>query len=139
MAEGSNGKRSREEARAAIDKLDLRRQVEKSMEIYGWERERALEAERWYRNFLRLCHEHEGPVVAIGGDADELWHLHILDTRKYEADCDAIFGHFLNHTPRYGEPSAEDKKLFDETVELYERTFGGVPIGVRWDCVFSVS
>jgi hypothetical protein len=136
MAEGPNGKHSREEARAAIEKLDLGRQVEKSMEVYGWERERALEAERWYRNFLRLCHEHDGPVAAIGGDADELWHLHILDTRKYASDCQAIFGHFLNHTPLYGERSAEDKKLFEETVELYERTFGSLPERVRWVCIF---
>ncbi len=136
MAERSNGKRSREEARAAIDKLDLRRQVEKAMEVYGWERERALEAERWYRNFLRLCHEHDGPVAAIGRDADELWHLHILDTRKYEADCHSIFGRFLNHTPLYGEPTPEDKKLFEHTVQLYQRTFGAVPDRVGWVSIF---
>ena len=75
-------------------------------------------------------------MTAIGRDADELWHLHILDTRKYEADCEAIFGRFLNHTPLYGEPTAKDKKLFEETVKLYERTFGAVPERVGWVCIF---
>jgi len=136
MAKGSNGKRSAEEARDAIEKLDLTRIVEKAMAVYDWPRERALEADRWYRNFLRLCHEVDGPVAAIGRDADDLWHLHILDTRKYEADCEAVFGRFLSHRPLYGEPDADERRLFEETRELYVRSFGAVPDRVGFVSIF---
>ncbi len=129
MAEGSNEKRTPEESRAAIERLDLAKIVEKAMQTYGWSREQAMEADRWYRNFLQLCHQHDGPVAAIGRDADDLWHIHILDTRKYAADCHAIFGRFLPHEPIYGEPSAEHRQLFEQTHALYQSTFGSVPQG----------
>lgn len=30
---------------------------------------------------------------------DEMWHEHILDTRKYSDDCQTVFGYYLHHTP----------------------------------------
>jgi hypothetical protein len=30
---------------------------------------------------------------------DEMWHRHILDTAAYRADCDSLFGRFLDHFP----------------------------------------
>jgi len=121
MAQEPGGKRI-----PAIDELDLGRLVEKARDLYKWDEARAREAEEWYRNFLFLCHQTGRPVAAIARDADDLWHLHILDTRKYQADCQAIFGRFLDHQPFYERTDAE-RRLIEETRELYEREFHRLP------------
>ena len=30
---------------------------------------------------------------------DLVWHLHILDTKAYFADCKEIFGKYIHHSP----------------------------------------
>ena len=32
----------------------------------------------------------------------QTWHAHILDTAAYRADCDAIFGQYLDHLSYFG-------------------------------------
>lgn len=120
-------KRTPKQVRNAIQRLDLDEIVGKGMVLHGWRRARAREADLWYRNFLWLCYKHGAPLAAIGKDADDLWHLHILDTRKYAADCRSVFGRFLNHHPLYGEPTAQDRAVFARTKELYRREFKKLP------------
>ena len=54
--------------------------------------------------------------------------MHILDTRKYAADCEATFGHFLHHFPYLGLRGADDMKAlasaFDAMQQLYLKEFG---------------
>lgn len=80
-----------------------------------------------YKNFLYLSATQDEPVVPTR-DIDELWHVHILDTEKYAADCDRIFGRFIHHFPYFGIRSTEDrhtrKAAFKRTGELYEKAFG---------------
>ena len=58
----------------------------------------------------------------------EFWHFHILDTLKYQEDCDNIFGYFLHHFPYFGMRGQEDeanlKEAWNSTISLYEKTFG---------------
>ena len=127
MAVPSSGERTPKQVRDAIDHLDLDKIGAKAIELYRWRRPRVRTAELWYRNFLWLCYKHGSPIAAIGKDADDFWHLHILDTRKYSADCRAVFGRFLNHTPLYGEPSANQRDMFERTKALYKSEFGKLP------------
>lgn len=69
-----------------------------------------LEAEQEYKLFLQLCLSYPQESLGISKNADSFWHYHILDTRKYMADCDNIFGHYLHHNPN----------LFEGSDELYE-------------------
>ena len=39
--------------------------------------------------------------------------MHILDTRKYAADCEAAFGHFVHHFPYLGLRGEEDTKALE--------------------------
>jgi hypothetical protein len=61
-------------------------------------------------------------------DVDTFWHYHILDTRKYAADCQAVFGQFLHHFPYSGLRGNEDAAAHEAACErmrvLYEETFG---------------
>ncbi|MET0855343.1 MAG: glycine-rich domain-containing protein-like [Telluria sp.] len=94
----------------------------------GWTRAYADEVEFEYRRFLYLMktfpHEQAAPLF----DVDVFWHYHILDTMKYAADCDAVFGYFLHHFPYVG-LRGEDDLEFHRTVgdrmrDLYAQTFG---------------
>ncbi len=108
----------------------MKKIVAKGTKTYGWRKAQAQAADLWYRRFLWLCYRYGSPMAAIGKDADDLWHLHILDTRKYAADCQRIFGHFLNHTPIYGRPNARAIAVFNRTVQRYKEEYGATPIAV---------
>jgi hypothetical protein len=68
--------------------------------------------------------EQAAPLV----DVDTFWHYHILDTMKYAADCDAVFGQFLHHFPYIGLRGEDDLAAHESMglrmKELYEATFG---------------
>jgi hypothetical protein len=127
MAARSKRRPTRQQAMKAIDELDLVHIEDKAMKIYRWGRPRVRAADLWYRNFLRLCYDHGSPLAAIGKDADDLWHLHILDTPKYTRDCDEIFGSYLSHQPVYGRPSANDRKIFKDSEKVYVAAYGELP------------
>ena len=61
-------------------------------------------------------------------EVDQFWHAHILDTMKYEADCEFCLGFFLHHFPYLGLRGAEDAQLlqdqFRESVAYYQAEFG---------------
>jgi len=94
----------------------------------GWTLEHANAVEREYRRFLYLMktfpQEQAAPLV----DVDTFWHYHILDTLKYAADCQAVFGHFLHHFPYIGLRGEDDlaahERLGVRMQQLYEETFG---------------
>ena len=93
----------------------------------GWTVEQANAVEVEYRRFLYLMktfpNEQTSPSVAV----DTFWHYHILDTMKYAADCERVFGYFLHHYPYVGmvgeNASAEHHDSGQRMRELYEQTF----------------
>lgn len=55
-----------------------------------------------YRCFLKLCALFPGTPIVPTLVIDRVWHAHMLDTAKYRADCQAVFGRFLDHFPYAG-------------------------------------
>ncbi|PHV07605.1 hypothetical protein CSQ96_10500 [Janthinobacterium sp. BJB412] len=94
----------------------------------GWTLEHANAIEFEYRRFLILMKKFPNEQTAPLVDVDTFWHYHILDTMKYAADCDAIFGHFLHHFPYIGLRGEDDEqahlRVGQRMKELYEQTFG---------------
>ncbi|MBA5636951.1 glycine-rich domain-containing protein-like [Duganella sp. LX20W] len=94
----------------------------------GWSLEQVNAVEFEYRRFLYLMktfpHEQTAPLM----DVDIFWHYHILDTMKYAADCEAVFGYFLHHFPYIGLRGEDDEQVHhrvgERMRELYEATFG---------------
>ena len=82
----------------AIDAIDLAC-ITRTMETKrGWSPTKARWIEAQYKVFLYLCIE--DPTSAVpSADLDAYWETHILDTRKYAADCTSAFGGFLHHVP----------------------------------------
>jgi hypothetical protein len=93
----------------------------------GWSLEYASAVEREYRRFLYLMKTYPDEPTAPLTDVDTFWHYHILDTMKYAADCEQVFGFFLHHFPYVGMRGQEDKEALDRMGErmrtLYEETF----------------
>jgi hypothetical protein len=98
----------------------------------GWSREYADSIEAAYRNYLTMLVKYPADAedILLSEDVDEFWHTHILQTIKYAADCENVFGNFLHHTPHVGEVTQADlekrEALAEKTRHLYEREFGGV-------------
>jgi hypothetical protein len=94
----------------------------------GWSLEQANAVEFEYRRFLYLMKKFPQERAAPRSDVDIFWHYHILDTMKYEQDCQAVFGYFLHHFPYIGLRGTEDlaahQRVGERMRELYEATFG---------------
>jgi hypothetical protein len=87
-----------------------------------------------YRCFLKLCVLHPGATIVPTRQLDHVWHTHMLDTAKYRADCDWLFGHFMDHFPYAGLRGDDDRRAwlddFARTCGLFEEHFG-VEIGAQ--------
>lgn len=95
--------------------LDLSAVMAVVTERKGWVASRAATAERHYRMFLELHRRNPGKRFALPADADEVWHVHILMTARYRADCATVLGRFLDHDPLAhisGDDRAESEKQF---------------------------
>jgi hypothetical protein len=114
----------------AFLKLDLDpikvKLVHQSGEGWGIQRTEAVEME--YRRFLYLMKTYPEEHTAPLEDVDTFWHYHILDTIKYAADCNMLFGYFLHHFPYVGMRGEADEaalqKMGARMAELYESAFG---------------
>ena len=120
-------------------RLDLGPIMVKLRHELGWDAARVEGAAKDYRRWLYLVGKTDQDLVPVG-DIDDVWHAHILDTAKYAADCDAIFGFFFHHFPYLGLRGEEDERqLYDcveTTMALWVKTFGCAPTsqGTRRVC-----
>jgi hypothetical protein len=127
----SNHGRTLEQTLQAIDALDLgliKFKATRTEDGYGWSAEYADQMEIAYKRYLKLHAKYPEMTLAPEQDIDRFWHMHILDTRKYAADCEATFGEFLHHFPYLGLRGEGDEKAleaaFDKMQELYLQEFG---------------
>jgi hypothetical protein len=114
----------------AVMQLDLEPIKMKLMHVQsgeGWSQEKADAVEKEYRRFLCLMKMYPDEDTAPLVDVDTFWHYHILDTMKYAADCERVFGYFLHHYPYVGMGANDEQFRLDSgqrMAELYEATFG---------------
>jgi hypothetical protein len=110
-----------------IDLTDINRKLQFEDPVL-WTDETLAETEADYRRFLALNLLHPNESLVVNKILDDYWHQHILDTRKYAADCEKVFGFFLHHYPYFGINGDEDRQRnmegFAYTQDLWEATFG---------------
>jgi hypothetical protein len=96
----------------------------------GWTQEKLDKVEKEYRRFLCMMKLYPDEDIATVMDVDIFWHYHILDTRKYAADSEKVFGYFQHHYPYVGLRGGDDEQFRIDSGErmrtLYEATFGEV-------------
>ena len=111
-----------------IDRLDFASIKEKLKFRKGWwwnwwTNLDAIEKE--YKQFLYLIATNPGKTVVPWSEKlDDLWHEHILDTSRYQRDCQELFGQFIHHNPHLAVGSASQVEAFKETREMYRTAFG---------------
>jgi hypothetical protein len=127
-----------EERLCRVDELDLEPIIYKLLHPESGEGRLALaEADRdveLYRCFLKLCVLYPSTTIVPTREIDRVWHTHMLDTAKYRADCDRVFGQFLDHFPYAGLRGEDDRRAwradFARTRALFRDHFG-VEIGTE--------
>lgn len=116
------------EAIAALDLEPVKVKLMHQESGEGWPLDQVNAVEFEYRRFLYLMKRFPNEAAAPLQDVDTFWHYHILDTMKYAADCEAVFGYFLHHFPYIGLRGEDDlaahARVGERMKELYEDTFG---------------
>jgi hypothetical protein len=126
---------AQQQAWRKIDALDLTSIVQGTRKGQGWNAQEAKDADLWYRRFLKMCIVNgKKPVAALSSDADKVWHYHILDTPRYQADCKSLFGRYLNHQPITGRRTAAQTKAIKDTNAMSIRLFGTPPPNSKPAC-----
>ena len=95
-----------------------------------WDEARVARALQEYKQFLALMLWYPEANLIPSEDIDDVWHTHVLNTARYQADCEAIFGCIQHHSPTYGaseEVQATHDNDHDETLECFEEAFGEIP------------
>lgn len=134
----STGKNSiSEELQAFLKKLkqlEIKSLARQLTRVYGWTAKQALAAILRYLMFLCLTQLYPHHLLVPTPEVDAVWHCHILQTRKYRADCQFLFGCYLDHEPG-NEPEDELEGIspqssldldaaFAQTQALFEQHFG---------------
>lgn len=116
---------------AHVDLRNVLRKLADADEGPGYDESRLELMATEYRRFLALQVMHPGEDIVPCKIVDEMWHRHILDTRAYAADCDALFGEFLHHYPYFGMNGPQDAQdlndAYSATLERYQDAFGDPP------------
>ncbi|WP_428011680.1 glycine-rich domain-containing protein [Baaleninema sp.] len=91
--------------------------------LLGLSRRQAFEVVELYEQFWGLMARYPQTRLVPPMIVDRVWHLHILDTRRYRQDCWFLVGEFVDHQPRRSQPLDEGMGL-DLTMALFEQHFG---------------
>lgn len=122
---------TRDTLKERLDQLDLDPIKVKLVHEYGYGAEQLAVLEKWYKRFLCLTALYPEKQIVIPEVLDAFWHHHILDTRKYADDCEAVFGQFLHHFPYFGLRGEEDMqalhKAYRDTLETMRLEWGETP------------
>lgn len=65
----------------------------------GWTYQQTMCAINRYKIFLFLIYLYPHTPLVPTQEIDQVWHCHILHTRKYREDCQMLFGYFIDHEP----------------------------------------
>lgn len=119
---------------AAIDLGPIAYKLMYPEEGSGWSYEQTRKALIRYLMFLFLVYLYPNAHIVPTKDIDLVWHTHILDTSKYAADCQLLFGKFIHHFPYFGVRGEADKQnwetAFAQTQKLFEQHFGADAVAV---------
>ena len=107
-----------------VGNIDLSLVKARTMRVLKWDEDRAVSAIQEYKKMLVMAKL--GVHVVPGKDIDEIWHSHILFTKKYQDDCNDFFGYYLNHKPSDGsseEDNMKRKLSYEKMLIMYKQYF----------------
>ncbi len=114
-------KEEMDNAMSMVDSLDFTQMNDKLVSFYGWKEDQVFLMHDYYKKWLALHVCYPELATAPNMRLDEYWHMHILDTEKYMADCQIVFGKYLHHYPYFGLEG--DKHALDSAFEMTNKLF----------------
>lgn len=88
----------------------------------GWSVSEVDAIELEYRAFLQAHRNNPDMFLVPSRKIDKFWHHHILDTEKYIADCELLFGKYMHHYPYSGlldlDDAAQQAKRYAATRQI---------------------
>lgn len=108
--------------------------VHRLMNLMGWDASYARRAIDEYQRFCLLagrCGHPVTPSVAV----DQVWHLHLQDSRHYwEYWCPTVLGRALHHSParRNRDETQNFRQHYAQTLRSYQRRYGQPPPADIW-------
>jgi uncharacterized protein (TIGR04222 family) len=100
------------------------------MRLTSWSRECCLRAMEEYKKFAFLAAV-AGHSVVPSDQVDQVWHLHLLDSKAYWEDfCPNVLGLKLHHRPARGGSQERESmhRLYRVTIDRYRQFFGEPPL-----------
>ena len=86
------------------------------------EAERAIDAYRQFMELKKNLKDFDAQVLSPPAAIDKVWHLHVLDTRAYAADCQSLCGRMIHHDIDGGQDAAaRDKRIASTKMALGAR------------------
>lgn len=119
-----------DQALAITEAWDFDLAASKLLENKGdnWDAARVNAAIQNYKRYMAVTKALGGIQLVPNGDIDEIWHMHILDTRAYMKDCNTLFGEYLHHFPYFGMLGEENRQQWlevqSESKALWLSLFG---------------
>jgi len=120
-----------EMAASYLDQLDLSYLCNKMCSSYyslpRWQPPLASICEMLYKRFLWLLIKFPDQQLTPTRDIDEFWHNHILYTKQYVVDCNALLGRYIHHQPSDPDDKKEMTLISDQfrkTQALYFQEYG---------------
>jgi hypothetical protein len=110
-----------------LDFDSIQKRLEKKLDL---DSESVRECCQEYRKFLFLIHSYPEVQVVPGPLIDEVWHDHILHTKKYLEDCKRVFGKYIHHSPS----ESDEGEDISQTLILYRSVFSSDPPEKYWSC-----
>ncbi|MAZ40340.1 MAG: hypothetical protein CMF49_09515 [Legionellales bacterium] len=117
-------------AKDYLSRLDLSYLERKMCSSYypmpQWQPKLAEVCVMLYKRFLWLLVKYPDVQLVPTRDIDEVWHNHILYTKNYTQDCQALCGRYIHHIPSDPDNTFELTSLssnFEETKRLYQQEF----------------
>jgi len=120
---------SLEDAQSYVQSIDFSKIIDRLVTHEGWLKSDATAVSQMYRRYLFLKRKYKDQYkLPPTAEIDEFWHNHILDTKCYRQDCQAIFGAYLDHYPYFGgdeySTTKDLIKAFSKLQEIYRQEFG---------------
>lgn len=117
------------EALTITKKWNFELAIQKLIELNPdkWDLDRAAKAVLDYQRYMSVTKALGGIQLVPNADIDEIWHMHILDTRAYMDDCNALFGEYLHHYPYFGMLGEENQQQWfdvqNQSEKLWQNLF----------------
>ena len=100
-----------------------------------WSEERATAGVNAYEQFLKMkaaLKDYQATKLSPTPLIDEVWHLHVLDTRRYANDCIVFCGEVIHHDVDGDKDAFQREIRRNATKVAYEMQNGTEPEGEMW-------